>query len=184
MRVISGILKGKIIDNPKLLNTRPLRDFVKENIFNIIQHSKLFKFNLENKNILDLYSGMGSFGIECISRGAKKVTFVENNKTSIKFLKKNLTSLSLDNKSIISNDDVIQFVESYKGNKFDMVFLDPPYKDRKYLKLFDFMNIKQICSKKHLIICHRELGESEIKFNHNKVLIKKYGRSKIYFFNL
>ena len=50
MRVISGILKGKIIDNPKLLNTRPLRDFVKENIFNIIQHSKLFKFNLENKN--------------------------------------------------------------------------------------------------------------------------------------
>ena len=72
MRIISGFLKGKKIDFLKSSTTRPLRDFVKENIFNIIKHSNLIKLKLENANILDLYSGIGSFGIECISRGVKK----------------------------------------------------------------------------------------------------------------
>ena len=75
MRVVSGFLKGKKIDFLKSATTRPLRDFVKENIFNIIKHSNLINVKLENASILDLYSGVGSFGIECISRGAKKNNF-------------------------------------------------------------------------------------------------------------
>ena len=71
----------------KILNTRPLKDSVKENIFNIIKHSKKIGIKLENSNILDLYSGIGSFGIECISRGAKKVTFVEKDNLASKFEK-------------------------------------------------------------------------------------------------
>ena len=88
MRIISGFLKGKKIDFLKSATTRPLRDFVKENIFNIIKHSNLINVKLENASILDLYSGVGSFGIECISRGAKKTTFVENNSTALITLKK------------------------------------------------------------------------------------------------
>ena len=71
MRVISGYLKGKNILFLKSSITRPLKDVVKENIFNIIQHSNLIKISLIQSSVLDLYSGVGSFGIECISRGAK-----------------------------------------------------------------------------------------------------------------
>ena len=65
-------LKVKVYFFLKSSTTRPLKDSVKENIFNIIAHSNLININLENSNILDLYSGIGSFGLECISRGAKK----------------------------------------------------------------------------------------------------------------
>ena len=72
MRVISGFLKGKKIDFLKSSTTRPLRDFVKESTFNVLIHSNLINIPLENANVLDLYSGVGSFGIECVSRGVKK----------------------------------------------------------------------------------------------------------------
>ena len=77
MRIISGKFKGKKILYTNSSITRPLRDYVKENIFNIITHGKLTKLNLDNANILDLYSGVGSFGIECLSRNVNKVVFVE-----------------------------------------------------------------------------------------------------------
>ena len=77
MRIISGYLKGKSINFVKNLKTRPLKDSVRENIFNILKHSNLINVQIENAEILDLYSGVGSFGIECLSRGVKKVTFVE-----------------------------------------------------------------------------------------------------------
>ena len=76
MRIISGKLKGKTILFTKSNITRPLKDSVKENIFNILLHSNLIKVDIINSNILDLYSGVGSFGIECLSRGAQNVTFV------------------------------------------------------------------------------------------------------------
>ena len=78
MRIISGKLKGRKILEPEDKNTRPLKDLTKESILNIIQHSNKFSFNLENSNILDLFSGVGSFGLEALSRNAKFVTFVEN----------------------------------------------------------------------------------------------------------
>ena len=68
MRIIAGRLKGKTIIFLKSLNTRPLKDSVKENIFNIISHSNLIDFKLNNSKILDLYSGIGSFGLEAIKR--------------------------------------------------------------------------------------------------------------------
>ena len=88
MRVISGDLKGKKILPPINNNTRPLRDLVKESIFNLIEHSNKFDCFIKDSNILDLFSGTGSFGIECISRKAKKVTFVENHKDALLILKK------------------------------------------------------------------------------------------------
>ena len=90
MRIISGTLKGKTISFLRSSITRPLKDSVKENIFNIIYHSKLLNIKLEKSNILDLYSGIGSFGLECISRGAKNVTFIEKDKNAIHKLQVNL----------------------------------------------------------------------------------------------
>ena len=90
MRIISGIFKGKKIALPVDKNTRPLRDLVKESIFNLINHSKQFDLNIFNSEILDLFSGSGSFGLECISRGANKVIFIENYKPALEILKRNI----------------------------------------------------------------------------------------------
>ena len=89
MRVIAGFFKGKKILEPKDTHTRPLKDLTKESIFNIIQHSNKFDIDLEKSNILDLFSGVGSFGIECLSRGAKNVIFVENYNKVLPILRKN-----------------------------------------------------------------------------------------------
>ena len=78
MRIISGKYRGKKIFIPKDSFTRPLRDLVKESIFNILEHSNLFICKMNKAKILDLFSGTGSFGLECISRGAAHVTFFEN----------------------------------------------------------------------------------------------------------
>ena len=78
MRIISGQFRGKKILEPKDKSTRPLKDLTKESIFNIIQHSNKFFLDLNNSNILDLFSGIGSFGLEALSRNANFVTFAEN----------------------------------------------------------------------------------------------------------
>ena len=88
MRIISGEFKGKKILEPKDLNTRPLKDLTKESIFNILNHSNKFKVLINRSIILDIFSGVGSFGIECLSRGAAKVIFIENYKQVLLILKK------------------------------------------------------------------------------------------------
>ena len=80
MRIISGNLKGKKILDPLDKSTRPLKDMVRESIFNIIEHSKNESVVIKNANILDIFAGTGSFGIECLSRGAKHVIFFEKYK--------------------------------------------------------------------------------------------------------
>ena len=93
MRIISGSFKGKKILEPKDKQTRPLKDLTKESIFNVITHSNKFKIDLNNSAVLDLFSGSGSFGIECISRGAEKVIFLEQHPEALKSLEKNLNLL-------------------------------------------------------------------------------------------
>ncbi len=77
MRIIGGNYKGKKLFLPNDRKTRPLKDLVKESIFNLIQHSNKINLKIENSIVLDLFAGIGSFGIECLSRGAKKVIFLK-----------------------------------------------------------------------------------------------------------
>ena len=74
MRIIGGKFNGKKILQPKNKQTRPLKDLTKESIFNILNHSNKFKISVENSIVLDLFSGVGSFGLECLSRGSRHVT--------------------------------------------------------------------------------------------------------------
>ena len=80
MRIISGSSKGKKILEPKDFNTRPLKDLTKESIFNILTHSNKFSAKIENSRVLDLFSGVGSFGLECFSRSSSFIYFIENYK--------------------------------------------------------------------------------------------------------
>ena len=99
MRIISGFLKGQTIDFKKSSTTRPLKDSVRENIFNILSHSNFIDIQLQNSEVLDLYSGTGSFGIECLSRGAKKIYFVEKDKNMTNLLQKNLLGFDAQKKN-------------------------------------------------------------------------------------
>ena len=90
MRIIAGKLKGTILYLPKDKSIRPLKDLARESIFNLLAHSDKISLQLEQSNILDLYAGTGSFGLECLSRKARHVCFVENEKSAIKVLEKNI----------------------------------------------------------------------------------------------
>ena len=99
MRIISGKFKGKKLKIPVDKNTRPLKDIAKESIFNVITHSKNINFDIKKSNILDLFSGSGSFGLECLSRNAAHVTFIEHHKPAVVVIKININLLKLVNSS-------------------------------------------------------------------------------------
>ena len=105
MRIIGGSFKGTKIFEAFDKNTRPLKDLVKESILNILEYSKDSKINLNNSSVLDLFSGTGSFGLECISRGAAKVYFVENYDQSIQILNKNIKKLKCENNAKVFNEN-------------------------------------------------------------------------------
>ena len=130
MRIISGNFKGKKLFLPKDKNTRPLKDIVKESIFNLIQHSKKINLEIENSLVLDLFSGTGSFGIECISRGSKRVIFYENYDKAIEILQKNLDSLKNINNYTIYKSDFFSSNVSFDSG-FDLIFIDPPFQETK-----------------------------------------------------
>jgi len=186
MRVISGTFRGKKILEPKDTQTRPLKDLTKESIFNILNHSNKFKINLGSSNILDLFSGVGSFGIECLSRGAKYVIFAENYNGVLPILKKNLLSLkSIENYEILEKDiNNINFFNKL-NKKFDIVFMDPPYKDKNLKLLLDSIKDQKILNKNGILIVHRHKDEKDTIPNNLKIVEeKKYGLSKIIFLTI
>ena len=186
MRIISGSFRGKKILLPKNKLTRPLKDLTKESIFNIIKHSKLLDINLENSNILDLFSGVGSFGLECLSRGAASVTFLESYKEVLTILKKNIDSLKQQNSSnIIEKDIFAENTLKALNSKFDIIFMDPPYKEKKLTVLLDTIIKLKLLKNNGIIIIHRHQKEEDIFPNEFNITIKKnYGISKIIFGNV
>ena len=182
MRIISGIKKGKKILLPDPSVTRPLKDSVKENIFNILKHSYNFRINLENTNIIDFFSGSGSFGLECLSRKAQKVIFVENNSKTQNTLYRNLSNnFCRYNYEIIKKDffniDKKHLIETYRP---DIVFLDPPYKIKRFSEILNFIN--SLYNLNNLtVILHVEktkiINFENFKYNEERI----YGLSKIFF---
>jgi len=188
MRIISGSLKGKKINFLKSTTTRPLRDFVKESTFNVIGHSNLVNVSLENSSILDLYSGVGSFGIECLSRGAKKTTFVENNNNALIVLKENITQLKIEKKSKIFETKVVSFLSRLKkSDKYDVIFFDPPFSENFFINELNMIKNSNIYNKNHIIVIHREKKtQDNLSGVMNVLMTRNYGRSNVLFgdFNL
>ncbi len=182
MRIISGSKKGKKILLPDPLITRPLKDNVKENIFNILMHTKNFKINLEAINVIDFFSGSGAFGLECLSRGSKKVIFFENNSKTQNTLFRNLSNNFTPEKFKIVKTDFFNFDKLSLINDFKprLIFLDPPYKINNFEEICNFINsLKSL--KEIIIILHVEKIRN-IYFENFKYKIEKtYGISKIIF---
>jgi len=183
MRIIGGNFKGKKILDPQNKETRPLKDLTKESIFNVLKHSNKFSINIENSIILDLFSGVGSFGLECLSRGAKYVTFVENYSGVLPILKKNLSNLDIEGKYQVMNENVFSKIIFKKIiNKCDIIFLDPPYKEKKLPIIIDQISKDKILSNDGIVIIHRHKKEEDQFTKKLRILVeKKYGISKILF---
>ena len=185
MRIISGTFKGKKIFEPKDSSTRPLKDLTKESIFNIIVHSNKLKVDIKNSFVLDLFSGVGSFGIECISRGAKHVTFVENYNGVLPILKKNLSSLKIDENYQVIEQNILNGINLKNSiNTFDIIFLDPPYKEKNLKKILDNISSEKLMKDNGVIIIHRHKNENDDFTKKFNILVeRKYGISKIIFGN-
>ena len=183
MRIIGGNFKGKKLFEPIDRETRPLKDLTKESIFNIINHSNKFSVKVKQAQVLDLFSGVGSFGIECLSQGAEHITFIEKYNKVLTVLKKNLKSLkTINNYEIIEKDIFNNFNFKKFEKKFDIIFLDPPYKEKALDKILSSIIENKILKKNGIIIIHRHKKEID-KFPETFRIVeeKKYGISKIIF---
>ena len=184
MRIISGNFKGRKILTPDDIKTRPLKDLTKESIFNILKHSNKFNVEIKNSLVLDLFAGVGSFGIECLSNEAKYVTFVENYNGVLPILKKNLSNLKLDKKYEVIEQNIFTELKLIKIN-YDIIFLDPPYKDKNISELIDKIFEINLLSKSGIIIIHRNRNVKDKYSKNFRILEEKtYGISKISFGNL
>ena len=187
MRIISGKFKGTKLFIPSNNETRPLKDLARESIFNVLRHSKKFRFKLKNAKILDLYSGTGSFGLECLSREANKVVFVENNNKALRILVKNISKLKISEKTSVIESSVNSFLalDSFLNNKVDLIFLDPPFKEKNIFKLIENIYLKNLLGKNGILVIHRNKKTKDIYPKNFKILdVKNYGISKIIFGNL
>ena len=184
MRIISGSNKGKKLILPDDKTTRPLRDMAKESLFNILTHAKYVNFHLKDCKVLDLFSGIGSFGLECISRGSKFVIFLENYPPVIKILKTNISNLKYENKSKILDIDVFKANNNTfnEDEKFQIIFCDPPYKEKKIDLLINNIIEMNILEKNGLIIIHRKKNVLDNYPKKFKVIdTKNYGLSTFVF---
>lgn len=123
MRIIGGISKGRRLSSPKGSSIRPTSDRVKETIFNILGKE------IEGKVVLDLFAGTGNLGIEALSRGALKTTFVEKAKEALRIIQKNLLQCGFTARSEVISKDVSRAITllANRGESFDLIFMDPPY---------------------------------------------------------
>ena len=184
MRIISGSNKGKKLVLPNDKTTRPLKDMAKESVFNILTHAKYVNFHLKDSNVLDLFSGVGSFGLECISRGSKFVFFLENYPPVLEILKKNISNLKYESKSKVIDVNAFKINNDTfeKDQKFQIIFCDPPYKEKKIELLIKNIFKMDILEKNGIIIIHRKKGDLDTYPNEFKVIdTKTYGLSTFVF---
>lgn len=183
MRVISGTARGTKLNSIDSLDTRPTLDRVKESLFNIAQNK------IEDSIVLDLFAGSGAIGIEFLSRGAKKAYFCEKSHIATQMIKQNLNKTKLENKSEIFEMDYKKCLEKISRTdiKFDIVFLDPPYKADLVADAVKRIISLNLLQENGIIIAETDEKERDLK--ELEILqvevydLRKYGRVYLMFLN-
>ena len=121
MHIITGSARGVRLETLAGETTRPTSERAKEAIFSMLQ------FDLEGRRVLDLFAGSGQMGLETLSRGAAHAVLVDRERAAIGVLKKNAEKTRLASRTTIANADALSYLQSYRGEPFHLVFLDPPY---------------------------------------------------------
>lgn len=174
MRIISGTARGRKIVAPEGANTRPIPDRAKTAIFNMIVSIRVANGTpgLQGTRVLDLYSGSGSFGLECLSRGAGEVVFVEQNRSAIATIRKNLDTLGFADRARIEGRDVLSVVAGLPADhRFDLAFCDPPYASDPWGHLLPLIPA-------NVLVAHSETPLA-LPPQWNEVRRRSYGRPQI-----
>lgn len=157
MRVITGKAKGYKLQSPENMDIRPTTDRIKETLFNILAP------DLMDCKFLDLFSGTGAIGIEALSRGAEKVVFADNSIDSRKIIDYNLLHTKLFDKAEVYNENVLDVIQKLgrEEEKFDIIFIDPPYSKGYIEETLDAIKFSNIL-KGYIVIEHETNGELKI----------------------
>lgn len=171
MRVISGKYKGKMLEGFNINGTRPTMDRVKESLFGSIQSY------IKDSTVLDLFAGSGSLGIEAISNGCSTCYFVDNNNKLIDIIRKN--TYNMNEETIILKKDYQEALDFFynKNLKFDIIFLDPPYKLCLINNCIELIQKYKLLKKEGIIVCEYE--QENIISNYDLIKEKKYGSKNI-----
>ncbi|MCI8594755.1 MAG: 16S rRNA (guanine(966)-N(2))-methyltransferase RsmD [Oscillospiraceae bacterium] len=174
MRVITGIARGRKLKELPGMETRPTTDRVKESIFNIIQ------FDVPGRKVLDLFAGTGQLGVEALSRGASSAVFVDARKDAANLVRENLKLTGFSETGRVVQGDALAFLRSCK-EKFDVIFLDPPYQTTLLDEALSAIAAIDILSKNGIIVCEstadRELPALEPPYEKGKDY--RYGKIKL-----
>ena len=174
MRVVGGIYKRRLLEWPDdVKHIRPTKDRIREAIFSALGP-------IDGLTSLDLYSGSGAMGIESLSRGCSFCTFVDNNKIAIETTKKNLDSLNIKNAEVIFKNDTQAIEDFIKNNrKYDVIFLDPPYKEGKYEEIIKLFVDNNLLNNHHIFVLE---SDREIAIQDNWYIKRKdyqYGEVRV-----
>lgn len=178
MRIISGKARGTNLYTLPGKTTRPTLDRVKESVFNIIQN------DIKNSVFLDLFSGSGAIGLEAASRGAKKVVLCDSSKQAISIIKKNIEKTHLEDSVVVYSSDFQECLKKLTKEKFDLIYLDPPYKTDFVIKSIDLILKLDLVNENSVIIVETDDETTINKLENLKMKItgkKKYGRAYVVF---
>ena len=171
MRVIAGMYKGRLLRAPKIDGVRPTQDRVKEALFDII------KPYIVGSDVLELFAGTGSLGIEALSRGADTVTFIERSSLCLKTIEQNLDALGITTPpASIIRKDVFKAIRDFAQNsvKFGIIIADPPYKMDHIRKLLIKLNEYDILKQPQLLVIEHTIDEDIPQKEGNIILVKQY----------
>lgn len=179
MRIISGKAKGTKLYTLQGDNTRPTLDRVKESVFNIIQNQ------IPEATVLDLFAGSGAIGLEMLSRGAKKAILCDKSKEATAIIKKNIEKTHMEEKVELYNTDFKECIEKVSKEKFDIIYIDPPYETNFIEKSLEKIIKTNIIQENGIIILETD-DEKRIKKEIEKIDVtiideRKYGRANIIF---
>jgi 16S rRNA (guanine966-N2)-methyltransferase len=177
LRIISGTAGGRFINVPKSDLIRPTTDRVRETLFNLLNN----RISFEGIKVLDLYAGSGSLGLECFSRGADEIHFVENNYTIYTNLDKNIKTIGAEKQCIIYKMTAIKFSNLFKDPGYDLIIADPPFFKDDIYKVIENLFINKYINKEGLVIIERSIQTKNKDIEHFKTEpIKIIGDNCIY----
>ncbi|WP_294654288.1 16S rRNA (guanine(966)-N(2))-methyltransferase RsmD [uncultured Fusobacterium sp.] len=180
MKIIAGEAKNKTIKSRKGTDTRPTLGSMKESLFSIIAPY------VPESVFLDLFSGSGSISLEALSRGAKRAIMIEKDSEALKYIIENVNNLGFQDRCRAYKNDVIRAIEilGRKGEKFDIIFMDPPYKDEVCTKVIRAIEKNGILAEGGLIISEHHLFEEmeDVIGSFKKADERKYGKKCITFY--
>ena len=174
MRVISGTGRGRRLKELPGMDTRPTTDKVKESLFNIIQ------FDIEGRRVLDLFGGTGQLGIEALSRGAAWCTFVDTNRQAATVIRENLKMVGFSDLASVHQGDAAVFLAGCR-EKFDLIFLDPPYQSQLLERCLQEITKFDILSEHGIMICESAVEKQlpELEQPYKKGREYHYGKIKL-----